>query len=52
MAENTTEIKEFRVENLSCANCAEKIETTVRKMPGVKFVNLNFAAGSLELDAG
>lgn len=51
MAENTSEIKEFRVENLSCANCAEKIETTVSKMPGVKFVNLNFAAGSLRLAA-
>ena len=51
MAENSTEIKEFRVENLSCANCAEKIETTVRKMPGVKFINLNFAAGSLQLAA-
>ncbi|MFN2144057.1 MAG: heavy metal translocating P-type ATPase [Anaerolineales bacterium] len=51
MAENTSEIKEFRVENLSCANCAEKIETTVSKMPGVKYVNLNFAAGSLQLAA-
>jgi Cd2+/Zn2+-exporting ATPase len=51
MAETNREIKQYRVENLSCANCAEKIETTVSKIPGVRFVNLNFAAGSLELDA-
>ncbi|MBN2046048.1 MAG: cadmium-translocating P-type ATPase [Anaerolineales bacterium] len=51
MAEPTRNLKQYRIENLSCASCAQKIETAVGKMPGVRFVHLNFAAASLELDA-
>ena len=51
MTDNVTPIKEYRVENLSCANCAEKIEANISQMPGVRFVNVNFAAGSMQLEA-
>ena len=51
MAENITDVKKYKLENLSCANCAADIESAVQKMEGVRFARINFAAGSLHLEA-
>ncbi len=51
MAENITAVKKYKLENLSCANCAADIESAVQKMEGVRFAQINFAAGSLQLEA-
>ncbi len=41
---------EFKLKNVSCANCALKIENKIRKISGVNKVTLNFASEILELD--
>ena len=43
--------KKFKMENLDCANCAAKMEDQIRKIPGVKAVNMNFMTQKLTLEA-
>ncbi|WP_353040155.1 heavy metal translocating P-type ATPase [Mesorhizobium sp. M1423] len=37
----------YRVEGMDCASCASKIDTAVRRMPGVQDVNVSISAGTL-----
>ncbi|WP_131116516.1 heavy metal translocating P-type ATPase [Lichenihabitans psoromatis] len=39
----------FRVEGMDCAACATKIDTVVRKMPGVADVSVSVTAGTMTL---
>ena len=39
----------YRVEGMDCAGCATKIDTAVRRMPGVQDVNVSVAAGTMTL---
>jgi Zn2+/Cd2+-exporting ATPase len=41
----------FRVEGMDCAACASKIETAVRRLPGVSEVRVSFATSLLTVDA-
>ncbi|MDD2577191.1 MAG: heavy metal translocating P-type ATPase, partial [Bacteroidales bacterium] len=43
-------MKKYKLKNLDCANCANKIEDKIRKMEEVKFVNVNFANLTLTID--
>ena len=43
--------KKFRMEDLDCANCAAKMETLIRKIPGVRDASMNFMTLMLTLDA-
>jgi len=43
-------MKEYKLKNLNCANCATKIEDNIKKMEEVKFVNINFANLTLTID--
>lgn len=40
-------IQEYRLQNLSCANCAMKFEKNVQSIPTVEEVQLNFGAAKL-----
>ncbi|MEG0384982.1 MAG: heavy metal-associated domain-containing protein, partial [Solibacillus sp.] len=44
MAQKT---EQFRLENLSCANCAAKFERNIREISTVEEVQLNFGAAKL-----
>ncbi|MER8783912.1 heavy metal translocating P-type ATPase [Mesorhizobium sp. M0664] len=37
----------YRVEGIDCAGCASKIDTAVRRMPGVQDINVSVSAGTL-----
>lgn len=41
------EKKEYRLENLSCANCAAKFERNVNELPGVELAQVNFGASKI-----
>ncbi|KAI4453501.1 cadmium/zinc-transporting atpase hma2-related [Holotrichia oblita] len=41
--------KEFILKGLDCANCANKIETSVKSIRGVEFANVNFMTTTLKL---
>ena len=41
--------QEFRLQNLSCANCAAKFEKNVSELPNVEEVQLNFGASKLTI---
>ena len=43
--------KHFKLRDLDCANCAAKIETAVRNIPGVRNVSVSFMAQKMLLDA-
>ncbi|EPH63782.1 cadmium-exporting ATPase [Enterococcus faecium 13.SD.W.09] len=43
-------IKVFRVEGLSCTNCAAKFEKNVSQLPKIKNANVNFGAGKLSIE--
>ncbi|NOZ35501.1 MAG: cadmium-translocating P-type ATPase [Chlorobi bacterium] len=43
-------MKKYKLKNLDCASCAAKIEDGLLKLEDVKFVNVNFATGSITLD--
>ena len=36
---------------VDCANCAAKVETAIKKIPGVNDASVNFMAQKLTLDA-
>ena len=40
----------YKIKNLSCASCASKIEDSVAKLEEVKFVSVNFANASIQVD--
>ena len=42
--------KKFKIE-VDCANCAAKIETAVKALPGVKNANVSFMAQKMLLEA-
>ena len=43
--------KSFKLEELDCAHCAQKMEDTIAKIEGVNKVNINFMAQKMILDA-
>lgn len=43
--------KTFRLEELDCAHCAQKIEDGIRTIDGVQAVSVNFLAQKLTLEA-
>ncbi|MCF6183883.1 MAG: cadmium-translocating P-type ATPase [Bacteroidales bacterium] len=43
-------MKKYKLKNMDCASCAAKIEDGLLKLDEVKFVNVNFATGSITLD--
>ncbi len=44
-------MKKYQLKNIDCASCAAKIEDGLSKMPEVKFVSVNFANSTLQIDA-
>ena len=43
--------KSFKLEDLDCAHCAQKMEDAIAKIEGVNKVNINFMAQKMILDA-
>lgn len=43
--------KTFELEELDCAACAAKMEDGIRKIEGVSYVQVNFLAQKLTLEA-
>ena len=43
--------KVFKMEDLECANCAEKMQDAISKIDGVNSVNISFMTQKLTLDA-
>lgn len=43
--------KVVKMENLDCANCAYKMEEAIKKIEGVRSVNINFMMQKMILDA-
>lgn len=48
---STAMIKKYTLENLDCANCAQKIEDRLLETPGVQFAAVSFATGTLAVEA-
>ena len=46
-----SDVKEsrFRVGGMDCASCASKIDTAVRRMPGVSEVSVSVTAGTMRV---
>lgn len=43
--------KKFRMQGLDCANCAAKMENSIKKIAGVNSVSVNFITQKLVIDA-
>ncbi len=43
--------KTFTIEDLDCAHCAAKIEDEIKKQDGVVYINVNFLAQKITLEA-
>ena len=43
--------KTFTVEELDCAHCAAKIEEEIKALEGVNYINVNFLAQKITLEA-
>ncbi|GEK33169.1 copper-translocating P-type ATPase [Kurthia sibirica] len=43
-------MKEYRIDNLSCANCAQKFENNLNKLPDVKEAKVNFGASKVIIE--
>lgn len=43
--------KRFNMVDLDCANCAAKMEASIKKIPGVNDATVSFLAQKLVLDA-
>ncbi|MBR3870719.1 MAG: cadmium-translocating P-type ATPase [Clostridia bacterium] len=43
--------KTYKLQNLDCAHCAQKMEDAIQKIEGVKFAAVNFAAQKITLEA-
>ncbi|NLR97898.1 cadmium-translocating P-type ATPase [Rhizobium sp. P38BS-XIX] len=44
---STTQQSRYRVEGMDCASCASKIDTAVRRLPGVEDVSVSVTAGTM-----
>lgn len=44
-------MKKYTINNLTCANCAVKIEDTLKATAGIRFAAVNFSTRTLALDA-
>jgi Cd2+/Zn2+-exporting ATPase len=51
MGDAMATIRNYHLNNLDCANCAERIEQGVNKIPGVQFASVNFATSTLHVEA-
>jgi len=49
MTDSPAEATRFRVEGMDCAACAARIETAVRRVPGVTDARASFTAGTLNV---
>ena len=43
--------KKFKLEDLDCANCAAKMETAIKKIPGVNDASVSFMTQKMMVDA-
>lgn len=43
--------KTFALEDLDCANCAAKMETGIKKLPGVKDASMSFMTQKLVIES-
>lgn len=43
--------KTFKLIDLDCANCAAKMETAIKKLPGVADASVSFMAQKMTIDA-
>lgn len=43
--------KNYKLEDLDCANCAAKMERAIAKLDGVTYANVNFMSQRLTIDA-
>ena len=43
--------KIYRLKDLDCANCAAKMERSIKKLPGVNDASVNFLTQKLTVDA-
>lgn len=43
--------KNYRLQDLECAHCAQKIEDGIKKLDGVHMVRVNFLSQRLTLEA-
>ncbi len=43
-------MKKYQLKNIDCASCAAKIEEGVAKLEQVKFVSVNFASSTMQID--
>lgn len=43
--------KIFKMNNLDCAHCADRMERAISKIDGVAYVSVNFLAQKLIIDA-
>ncbi len=43
--------KVFKLEDLDCANCADKMERAITKIDGVFFANVSFMGQKLTIEA-
>lgn len=44
-------MKKYKIKNIDCAACATKIEDELSKVPEVKFVSVNFANSTIQIEA-
>lgn len=49
MTENAALSSRFRIDGMDCAACATKIETAVKRLPGVTDVGVSLTAGSMSV---
>ena len=43
-------MKQYKLSNLSCASCADKLESEIKKLDGVRDVNISFMTNTLQID--
>lgn len=43
--------KKFKLEDLDCANCAAKMEESIKKISGVKDASVSFMAQKMTIEA-
>lgn len=43
--------KKFKLEDLDCANCAAKMESAIKKIPGVHDASVSFMTQKMMVDA-
>lgn len=43
--------KKYNLEDLDCANCAAKMEATIKEIPGVINASVNFLAQKMMIEA-